>query len=199
MEEPDQPCSNRTMRANSRVCSQKSRNTWSREVQEPERSNTWRQRPFHTIRTRFRWKFTLPLRRSVSLKALTDPRQLLQWWGQKGMYHGIDWTLDLRPGGKWRCQGSNDANGKPYEVEGEFVEVDPPHRLAYTWVASWSAALQTVVRWELTPAQGGTNVAVKHSGFAAASPDFQAHYQGWLRVTAWMKEFVETGKTIDTR
>ena len=115
------------------------------------------------------------------------------------MYRSLDWTSDLRTGGKWRCRGANDADGKPYEVEGEYVEVDPPHRLAYTWVASWSGALQTVVRWELTAAPGGTKVALRHSGFAAAPAHSQAHYQGWLRVTAWMKEFVETGKTIETR
>ena len=35
-------------------------------------------------------------------RALTDPAQLMQWWGQKGMYHHTRWTADLRPGGAWR-------------------------------------------------------------------------------------------------
>jgi uncharacterized protein YndB with AHSA1/START domain len=59
-------------------------------------------------------------------QALTDPRQLMQWWGQKGMYHGTDWKGDVRPGGKWRCEGVSDVDGAPYHVGGEYVEVDPP-------------------------------------------------------------------------
>jgi uncharacterized protein YndB with AHSA1/START domain len=132
-------------------------------------------------------------------QALTDPRQLLEWWGQKGMYRGTNWTTDLRVGGKWLCEGVGDSDGKPYQVNGEYVELDPPRLLAYTWVASWSGPLQTLVRWELTSEAGGTKVRLRHSGFAVAPPAAQAHYQGWLRVTAWMQAFVEAGKTIDTR
>lgn len=34
--------------------------------------------------------------------ALTDPRQMLEWWGQKGMYRCTQFHTDVRPGGKWR-------------------------------------------------------------------------------------------------
>jgi uncharacterized protein YndB with AHSA1/START domain len=133
-------------------------------------------------------------------RALTDPRQLLQWWGQKGIYHGIDWKTDVRPGGQWRCQGVSDIDGASYHVEGEYVEVDPPRVLSYTWVKSWSGPpLKTLVRWELEPVSGGTLVRLRHSGFARAPEAAQDHHRGWQRVVRWLREFVEKGETMATR
>src|ERR1035441_9377877 len=128
-------------------------------------------------------------------QALTDPRQLMQWWGQKGMYHGTDWKGDVRPGGKWRCEGVSDVDGAPYHVGGEYVEVDPPRLVSYTWVASFSGPLQTLVRWELESSADGTLVRLRHSGFAGAEAAVQGHYQGWQRVIGWMPAFVERGET----
>ena len=42
-------------------------------------------------------------------QAITDPTQLLRWWGQRGVYHGTNWYADLRPGGQWRCDGVSDT------------------------------------------------------------------------------------------
>jgi uncharacterized protein YndB with AHSA1/START domain len=132
-------------------------------------------------------------------QALTDARQLLQWWGQKGMYHGTDWKADVRPGGQWRCEGASDTDGTSFHVSGEYLEVDPPRLVSYTWVASWSGPLKTLVRWELEPASGGTLVRLRHSGFAGAPAAVQGHYQGWQRVIGWMQAFVEKGETVATR
>jgi uncharacterized protein YndB with AHSA1/START domain len=132
-------------------------------------------------------------------EALSDPRQLMQWWGQKGMYHGTEWKGDLRPGGKWRCDGVNDADGKPYHVGGEYVEVDPPRRLSYTWFGSFTGPKKTLVEWRLEPHSGGTRVRLNHSGFGEASAVMQGTYQGWQRVIGWIQAFVERGETLATR
>ena len=132
-------------------------------------------------------------------QALTDPRQLVQWWGQKGMYRSTNWKADLRPGGQWRCEGTSDTDGSSYNVSGEYVEIDPPRILSYTWVASWSGTLTTLVRWELEPASGGTVVRLRHSGFAGHVPQAEQHYQGWPLVIGWMQAFVEKGETVATR
>jgi uncharacterized protein YndB with AHSA1/START domain len=132
-------------------------------------------------------------------QAITDPAQLLRWWGQQGMYHGTKWCTDVRPGGQWRCEGVSDADGSAYSVNGEYLEVDPPRLLIHTWISSWGGPLKTVVRWELEPAADGTLVRLHHSGFAGAPAQAQGHYQGWLRVVAWMQAFVEKGETVATR
>jgi len=132
-------------------------------------------------------------------QALTDPSQLLHWWGQKGMYHCTSWTTDVRVGGRWHSEGVNDADGSPFHVGGEYLEVDPPRLLAYSWVASWTGPLKTVVRWELTLEAGGTLVRLRHSGFAEAPGAVNSHYQGWVRVTGWMQAYLEDGATVDSR
>jgi len=130
--------------------------------------------------------------------ALTDPHQMLQWWGQKGMYRCTQFHTDVRPGGEWRCEGVND-NGQPFRLGGEYLQVDPPALLVYTWVASWTGDLKTTVRWELEPASGGTQVRMRHSGFAVRPEAVHEHAHGWQLVLGWMQAFVETGATVDTR
>jgi uncharacterized protein YndB with AHSA1/START domain len=71
--------------------------------------------------------------------------------------------------------------------------------LVYTWIASWTGALKTTVRWELEPHKGGTDVRICHSGFAGSLEAAKRHGEGWQRVLGWMQAFVEKGETIDTR
>lgn len=132
-------------------------------------------------------------------QALTDPTQLLRWWGQQGMYHGTKWSTDVRPGGQWRCEGVSDTDGSAYSVSGEYLEVDPPRLLTHTWIASWSDAMKTTVRWELEPVAGGTRIRLNHSGFAGAPAVAKGHYDGWTRVIGWMQAFVEKGITVADR
>jgi len=132
-------------------------------------------------------------------QALTDPRQMMQWWGQRGIYHHTGWTADVRPGGAWRSDGVGDTDGSPYHVSGEYVEVDPPRTVSSTWEASWSGPLKTLVRWDLESVSGGTLVRLRHSGFAGAPAAAKGHYEGWMRVIRWMQAFVEKGETVETR
>ena len=83
-------------------------------------------------------------------KAITGSQQLHPWWGQPGLYRITAWKADLRPGGKWQSDGVG-ADGTSFRVEGEYLEIDPPRLLVHTWIASYSAILRTVVRWELEP------------------------------------------------
>lgn len=132
-------------------------------------------------------------------QAITEPTQLLRWWGQPGIYHTTKWCADLHPGGKWSCEGVSDKDGSAFHVKGEYLEVDPPRLLVYTWISSWGGDLKTVVRWELTPAAGGTMVRVRHSGFTGAPESAKGHYEGWTRVLGWMRAFVENGETVQSR
>jgi uncharacterized protein YndB with AHSA1/START domain len=83
-------------------------------------------------------------------EAITDPYQAPRWWGQEGMYRITEWKADVRRGGRWSSLGVG-ADGTSFQVEGEYLEVDPPRLLVHTWIASWSGPLKTVVRWELEP------------------------------------------------
>jgi len=131
-------------------------------------------------------------------QAITDPRQIVQWWGQAGMYRTTDFHVDLRPGGRWHSAGAG-ADGKPFEVEGEYHEVDPPRLLVYTWRCSWMSGTETLVRCEFEAERTGTRVRIHHSGFAGTLGAAKDHGNGWVRVLGWMQAYVERNETIDQR
>lgn len=134
-------------------------------------------------------------------QAISDPHQLPRWWGQEGLYRVTNATMDLRPGGKWRSEGTG-ADGTLFFVEGEYLEIEPPTRLVHTWFGSFHPQ-KTVVRWELSPQSvntlypsgprksgTGTLVRVTHEGFAGNVKSATEHGEGWKRVLGWLEAFV---------
>jgi uncharacterized protein YndB with AHSA1/START domain len=108
---------------------------------------------------------TLRLRREYPIppqqvyEAWTDVGLLSQWFGC-----GPDmlWTVhewDVRPGGAIRVSLEFDTG--PFEVTGQFLVVDPPHRLRYRWLAEQVVDV-TIEDWP-----GGSRLTVEHSGLSA--------------------------------
>jgi uncharacterized protein YndB with AHSA1/START domain len=144
-------------------------------------------------------------------QALTDVKQMPKWWGQEGMYRITECKADLRPGGKWSSVGVG-ADGTAFRVDGEYLEVDPPRLLVYTWNPTFATVKNTTVRCELEardvhglqqrgPQRVGTGTLVKihHSGFAGNMDSLKGHTEGWKRVFTWLKAYIETGETAETR
>jgi uncharacterized protein YndB with AHSA1/START domain len=143
-------------------------------------------------------------------QAITDPNQMPLWWGAQGLYRVSECKSDLRVGGKWSSVGAG-ADGKPFRVEGEYLEIDPPRLLVHTWIYSWGSQ-KTVLRWELEPqsvhtlhpggpqrAGTGTLVNVRHEGFAGNLASAMEHSEGWKLALGWLVGFTEQGAIIDTR
>jgi uncharacterized protein YndB with AHSA1/START domain len=132
--------------------------------------------------------------------ALVDPLQVPQWWGGQGAGQSFRCTKferELRIGGKWRSEGI-DGDGRSFEIVGEYLEVDAPRVLAYSWIASWTGDVKTIVRWELEPAKEGTLVRIRHSGLAAR-PEVAKSYRGWPQMLGWLQTFLERGETVENR
>lgn len=127
---------------------------------------------------------------AIVFAALTDPKQLQQWWGDEKTYRADHWTVDARKGGKWRSEGKS-VTGQPFFVEGEYLEIDPPKVLAYTWKPSWIEVSPTVVRFVLTARGNGTHLVVTHSGFSGNNTARDNHAQGWPGVLNWLRVYVE--------
>jgi uncharacterized protein YndB with AHSA1/START domain len=126
-------------------------------------------------------------------EALTDPKQAARWWGRRDQYYFNEFTMDVRVGGKWSASGVSAKSGD-LKVHGEFLEVDPPRRLAYSWNSSWMPVF-TRVLWELDSQDNGTLVRLTHSGFAGQADMAQGHSHGWSLVFTWLQAFVEKGVT----
>ena len=118
--------------------------------------------------------------------AVTDPAQLASWWGSPDTYRTFDWEVDLRPGGKWSSKSARHDGSQQGMVHGEYLEVDRPRLLVYTWLASWDNFAETVIRLELSPTATGTRVKIRHSGFAERRESGLGHTEGWKRVLGWL-------------
>jgi uncharacterized protein YndB with AHSA1/START domain len=131
-------------------------------------------------------------------QAITDPAQAMRWWGQEDRYRLSEFHMDVRVGGKWSCSGQSAAMGGAIAITGEFLEVDPPRKLAYTWTSSWMP-VSTEVRWELEAHGNDTILKLTHIGFAGNIEQAKNHSMGWTLVVTWLQSFVEKGETVDTR
>jgi uncharacterized protein YndB with AHSA1/START domain len=124
--------------------------------------------------------------------ALTDPHQVVSWWGSAETYRTEAWSADLRVGGRWQARGRS-ADGKPYSVGGEFLEVDPPRKLVQTWNYDWDGGHSTVLAYELEAIAGGTRMTVRHSGFGEHRDACRSHGAGWELVLGWLLAYVTDG------
>ncbi len=118
--------------------------------------------------------------------ALTNPAELVKWWGVPGWFQATAVDSDLRPGGKWRIIVA--AGGGTNVVSGEYRQIERPHLLVYTWVRE-EDAVETVVRWELEENSSITKVRVTHSGLTSDS--LRARNNGWPRIVELLQTYVE--------
>ena len=124
-------------------------------------------------------------------RSLTDSSELAAWWGADEMYRTTDWVIDLRPGGKWSTLAIG-TDGTKSTVGGEYLEVDPPRRLVYTWKPSWDDFAETTVRYDLEPIPSGTRLLVTHTGFGDRTQSAAGTGEGWKRVLEWLADFIAT-------
>ena len=99
------------------------------------------------------------------------------------------WVVDLRPGGKWSTRAIG-VDGSESTVGGEYLEIDPPRRLVYTWRPSWDNFEETTVRYELVPTAVGTRLLVTHTGFGDRATQADGTGDGWKRVLDWFGDFI---------
>lgn len=78
--------------------------------------------------------------RELVFKANTDPEMLRQWWGPHHAKN-LSVDIDLRVGGEWRVK--QEVFGEIHDFSGKYVEIDPPSKLAMTFV--WGGAPDDVI------------------------------------------------------
>lgn len=110
--------------------------------------------------------------------ALTDPAELPKWWGPSGFTTPEIW-IDLKVGGGYRL-GMQPPDGELFHLVGEFLEIDAPTRLAYTfrWEDPDPDDVETVVRLSLEAEGSGTLVSLWQSPFATDAR-LALHRAGW--------------------
>ena len=104
---------------------------------------------------------------------LVDPDKATRWMGQAA-------SFDARPGGVYRVDVI-----RGHTASGEFVELDPPRRLVYTW--GWEPGEDgpnpvppgsSTIEIELVPTGEGTTLRFSHRDLPGADAA-QSHGHGW--------------------
>lgn len=107
--------------------------------------------------------------------AWTEPSQLRQWWGPRGV-ECIEALIDLRVGGRYSI-ANRFPDGRVLWISGEFEVIEPPHRLEYTWRTESQAASERVtVRFDRDG--DATEVIVTHERIADDRTR-EMHERGW--------------------
>lgn len=126
------------------------------------------------VRRRFRAS------RERIFRAFTAPRDLTRWFSPSVDIGTEVLEHDLRVGGSYRLRFTL-PGGESNVVRGEFLELDPPERLAFTW--TWEppdphAGIETLVTIVLREDGDRTEVSIAHDRFPTnASRD--RHDAGW--------------------
>jgi uncharacterized protein YndB with AHSA1/START domain len=85
-----------------------------------------------TIMVELEFVRTYDAPRQLVWDAWTDPDQITQWWGPRGVSTPRETIeLELRPGGRMRLDMVNDLTGERYPNTGTIVEVEPPARIVW--------------------------------------------------------------------
>ncbi len=98
---------------------------------------------------------------------------LVRWWGPEARAE-----VDLRVGGRYRL--SMRLGWGDLVCVGTYREIVPPERLVFTF--AWEgdpAGEETVVSLFLREVDGGTELILRHEGFAAPGVA-ENHRDGWM-------------------
>ena len=114
-------------------------------------------------------------------EAWSDPAQLSQWMRPAPSMRPASVEVDFRVGGRFRITMHGERD---HEQVGEYLEIDPPKRLVFSWVSNFlpEADRHTRVSVLLEPAgEGGTRIQLVHDQL----PDndtYEHHDAGWATI-----------------
>jgi uncharacterized protein YndB with AHSA1/START domain len=124
------------------------------------------------------FKRVLPAPRPEMFRLFSDADQLAQWWGPAGFsVPSLDFDPEL--GSSYRIE-MQPPEGDAFALTGEFREVDPPTRLAFTFV--WEPAdpddVETLVELGFREEGDSTEVDFRQGAFKTEER-LELHRNGW--------------------
>ena len=126
---------------------------------------------------------------AVVFDAFANPDKLARWWGPAGFtVPSVD--FDPRPGGTYRIE-MQPPGGDAFHLVGEFREVVPPARLAFTFV--WEPPdpddVETLVELSFRDL-GDSTEAVLAQGVFKTEPRRELHRDGWSDTLDRLEQFL---------
>jgi uncharacterized protein YndB with AHSA1/START domain len=125
-------------------------------------------------------------------EAWTSEEVLRRWW-----HAGPDWEtpeaeIDLRVGGTVRVVMRDPNKDAEYAGSGSYTEIDPPNRLAFTWI--WDGhTKRTLIEIDFEEHDGITTVRFTQSGLWDEEA-FRSHEDGWRKLFDNLERVLEAAR-----
>lgn len=129
-------------------------------------------------------------------RAVTEPVQLIQWFGPEGVFIEAC-AMAFSRTGPWHCRMVGKQSGDVFTVSGQVTSVRPPQdgrgSIGFTW--AWHDAEdrrgpESHVTFTVEEIPGGARLTLTHVGLAGLEAA-QAHSQGWLSTLRKLDRFYD--------
>jgi uncharacterized protein YndB with AHSA1/START domain len=123
-------------------------------------------------------------------EAWLDSESLAHWMRPGDFTHATV-TVDPRVGGGFRIVMEGRTDGVNYEHRGEYLAIEPPSLLSFTWISKATDYEPTVVTIEFHERGTGTELVLTHRRLAPKA--VEAHRQGWTDIVRLLDEALTRG------
>lgn len=132
-------------------------------------------------------KRTFNTRKVELFAALTQPEIMARWF--YGMESGTaEVESDLKVGGKYvihmKQPDGADASCGDYAPHGEYLEIDPPHKLSFTWISEGFVDHSIVTIW-LKEIGDHVELTLRHE---LPKDMIEPHNEGWTNCLQHLHE-----------
>ena len=109
--------------------------------------------------------------------AWTSEEVMRRWWHAEHDWETSEAQVDLRVGGEVRVVMRDPENGAEYGGGGRYTEIEPPHRLAFTWL--WDDnTTRMLIEIDFEETDGITTVRLTNSDLWSEEA-VRSHEEGW--------------------
>jgi uncharacterized protein YndB with AHSA1/START domain len=134
--------------------------------------------------------------------AFIEPEAILAWWAPRGWYTPHV-EMDVRVGGRFRFGMRGDDDPSMMYIHGEYLVVEPPRELKFTYVWEPGGAgerwrefalvgVVTTVTLRFRDLGASTEVFIRQEGFPTA-PGAEQHRLGWSSNWECLEEYLVHG------
>jgi uncharacterized protein YndB with AHSA1/START domain len=122
-------------------------------------------------------------------EAWLDSESLAHWMRPADSTHAIV-SIDPRVGGGFRIVMEGPTHGAVEHV-GEYLAIDPPSLLSFTWISEKTEHRPTVVTIEFHERGTGTELVLTHRRLPPEA--VEAHRMGWTDIMRLLDEALTQG------
>ena len=130
----------------------------------------------------------IPAPRERVFAAWLDPKSLAQWMRPGGATEASV-EVDPKVGGRFRIVMIEGP--KRYEHTGEYLVIEPPERLEFTWISQATQLKATVVSIDFLEREAGTELVLTHRRLPPTQVG--SHQAGWTDIMRKLEALSDTG------